>query len=208
MYAENLDDHYAEVARHYTHAGDAEQAIVYLQLAAQFAIQRSVSEEAVVHLTQALAQLDNIEDAEERARTELELQLALSGALMNKGWANPGIEDAFSRAHELCLELGETKQLFSVLIGSFAVTAVSGSNWATARGYADELLRLAEEEGDDDLRVLAHFALTMNKSFYRVSRLRHGRAHAHYSACTTPSGITHSVFLRSASTYAALAFHR
>lgn len=159
LYAENLDDHFAEVARHYIHAGDTKQAVVYLQRAAQFAIQRSVSEEAVMHLTQALAQLDNIDDAIERAQTELELQLALGGAFMNKGWGTPGIEAAFSRAHELCRELGETKQLFPVLIGSFTRTAVCGGTWATAREYAEELMRLAEDDDDDDLRVMAHAAL-------------------------------------------------
>jgi len=163
LYGDNLDDHYAEVARHYTHAGDTAQAITYLKLAAQFAIQRSVSEEAVVHLNKALALIENIEDAEERAQTELELQLSLGGALMSTGWATPGIEEAFNRAHELCLELGETEQLFSVLIGSFAINGVAGPNWAIARNYAEELSRLAE--ADDDLRVMACAALMLANLF-------------------------------------------
>src|SRR5262249_36325359 len=66
------------LAHHYTEAGLGAQAILHWQRAGQRAIERSANLEAVSHLTKGLEVLKTLPpDTPERARQELELQMAL-----------------------------------------------------------------------------------------------------------------------------------
>jgi predicted ATPase len=106
------------LAHHYTEAGLVGQAIPYWQKAGQRAAQRSANAEAISHLTKGLELLKTLPDTPERAQQELTLQLALSTPLVaTKSFAAPEVERVYIRAQELCRQLGETPQLFSVLLG-------------------------------------------------------------------------------------------
>src|SRR5262249_5203823 len=54
LYSANLNEHYSELAHHYSRSGNTEKAVEYLYLAGQQAVQRSANEEAITHLTAAL----------------------------------------------------------------------------------------------------------------------------------------------------------
>ena len=70
----------------------------------------------LAHLTKGLELLKTLPDTPERAQQELTLQLALGAALVAvKGYAAPEVEKTYTRARELCQQLGETPQLFPVL---------------------------------------------------------------------------------------------
>ena len=106
------------LAHHYTEAGLLAQAIPYWQQAGQRALRRSANVEAIEHLTRGLDILKTLPDTSEQAQRELDLQVALGPALMaTKGLAAPEVEYAYTRARELCHQVGETPQLFSVLMG-------------------------------------------------------------------------------------------
>ena len=45
LYAETLDDHYSELAHHYSHSGNTEKAVEYLHLAGKQAVERSTNTE-------------------------------------------------------------------------------------------------------------------------------------------------------------------
>src|SRR5262249_31926808 len=106
------------VAQHYTEASLVGQALPYWQQAGQRAIARSANTEAIQHLTTALDLLKTLPDTPERAQQELTLQVALGPALtVTKGWAAPEVEKTYTRARELCQQVGDTSQLFSVLWG-------------------------------------------------------------------------------------------
>ena len=47
LYRANLDEHYSELAHHYTRSGNTEKAVEYLHLAGQQAVQRSANVEAI-----------------------------------------------------------------------------------------------------------------------------------------------------------------
>ena len=67
--------------------------------------------------------LKTLPDTPERASQELTLHLALGPALMaTKGFAAPEVEQHYTRARELCEQLGDTPQLFPVLFGLLAVS--------------------------------------------------------------------------------------
>ena len=105
------------LAHHYTEAGLIEQAIPYWQQAGERATQRSAYVEAIAHLTKGLEVLKALPDTPERAQQELTLQLALGMPLsLTKGYAAPEVEKTVTRARELCQQMGETPQLFPVLL--------------------------------------------------------------------------------------------
>ncbi len=106
------------LAHHYTEAGLSAQALPYWQQAGQHALQRSAPAEAIAHLTQGLAVLTTLPETPERLQQELDLQVALGTALRTtKGNAAPEVERPYTRARELCAQLGYTPQLFPVLRG-------------------------------------------------------------------------------------------
>ena len=72
--------------------------------------------EAVAHLTRGLEVLKTLPDTSERVQQELPLQVALGAALVaGKGYTAPEVEKTYTRARELCQQLGETPQLVPVL---------------------------------------------------------------------------------------------
>ena len=91
LYRASLDEHYSELAHHYSRSGNTEKAVEYLHLAGQQAVQRSANAEAITHLTTALELLKTLPDTPERAQQELTLQLTLGVPLMaTKGLCRPG----------------------------------------------------------------------------------------------------------------------
>jgi TOMM system kinase/cyclase fusion protein len=147
------------LAQHYTEASLLGQAIPYWQRAGQRAIQRSAHVEAINHLAKSLDLLNTLPDTQERRRQELELQLALGPALMvTRGFAAAEVAATYARARQLCEQLGEREQLFSVLFGLWR-SAHARAQLPRARELGEQLLSLATCQGDPGLLVEAHGAL-------------------------------------------------
>jgi predicted ATPase len=106
------------LARHYTEAGRIAQAMPYWQRAEQKAIERSVYAAANAHLTKGLELLNTLPDTPERAAQELTLQTMLGQVLTAaRGQVFPEVERAYTRAWELCRQMGESPQLLPALSG-------------------------------------------------------------------------------------------
>jgi predicted ATPase len=147
------------LAHHYTEAGLSAQAIPYWQQAGQRAIARSANVEAISHLTKGLELLKLLPDAPQRAQQELMLQIALSQPLAaTKGWAAPAVEQAYTRARELCQQVGETPQLFSVLMGLSAFYLLR-AEVQIARELAEQCFCLAQRGHSPTRLMWAHLAL-------------------------------------------------
>jgi class 3 adenylate cyclase/predicted ATPase len=150
------------LAHHYTEAGLIEQAIPYWQKAGQRATERSAYAEATGHFTKGLELLKTLPDTSERAQQELTLQIALGVPLMaTKGYAAPEVEKAYSRARELCQQVGEASQLFPALYGLWTFHNVR-TELQTARELGEQLLSLAQAAQDPTLLLEAHRALGSN----------------------------------------------
>jgi predicted ATPase len=131
--------------------------------------------EAVAQLCRGLDLLQSLPQSTERHRQELELRVALGGALLNaKGWAAPEAGAAYERALELCQRLGERKQVFPVLWG-LTVVCVNRAELPAAREAAAEMLRLAEQQDDPVIEVAAHRA--NNAALYHLGELTATRGH-------------------------------
>ena len=115
--------------------------------------------EAVSHLTKGLELLKTLPDTPERAQQELDVQIALGPALSaTKGRAAPEVERAYARARELCQQVGETPQLFTVL-ADCGVFYFIRAEYQTARELGERCLTLAQSLQDPSFLLEAHHAL-------------------------------------------------
>jgi predicted ATPase/class 3 adenylate cyclase len=163
------------IAHHYTEAGLLREAIPYWQRAGQRAVERSAHAEAIGHLNRGLALLQALPEASARLEQELHLRITLGAALIaTKGQASPDVEKTYNRARELCQQLSETSQLFSVLLGlrRFYLVQVK---LRIALELGEQLLRLASEERNSALLVEAHEALGL--PLFWLGELPRTRAH-------------------------------
>ena len=145
------------LAQHYTEAGLLAQALPYWQRAGQRAIERSACVEAVGHLSKGLDVLATLADTPARTQHELELQTMLGPALLHtKGYAAPEVAAVYTRARELCQQVGETPQLFPVLWGLWYFYTIR-ADFQTARELEAQYLTLARRVHDPALLLQAHF---------------------------------------------------
>src|SRR5438876_873841 len=130
------------LAHHYTAAGCHEQAMPYWQQAGQQASNRSAPLEAISHCTTGLALLTTLPETPAHAQHALTLYLALGAALqMTQGLAAPEVEHAYTQAHTLCQQVGETPELAPVLYGLWRYYNARGQ-LHTARELGDALRRV------------------------------------------------------------------
>jgi predicted ATPase len=113
--SQQLEEHYSDLAHHYSHSGNTPKAVQYLHLAGEQEVQRSANTEAIQHFTTALALLKDLPESPERTQKELALQIALGIPLVvTKGIASPEVGDTYNRALELFQQVGETTKQFIV----------------------------------------------------------------------------------------------
>ncbi len=140
---------FARAAEHYLTA--ANQAITIF-----------AHREAATLAKQGLEMVGMLDPSDERSRTELELQLALGLALRTfRGFGHPETGTAYSRARELCHEIGDAPQLFPVLFGLWEFFQNQGDLEA-AVDVGEQLLELAERGDDTGLLVAAHSVMADN----------------------------------------------
>jgi predicted ATPase len=175
VFHSKLEDHYSELAHHYTRGGNTEKAIEYLHLAGQQAVQQSANAEAVMHFTAALELLKTLADTPERAQQELPLQVALALPLaVTKGFAALEVGAVNTRALELCRQIGDTPQLFPALWGARTFYFFR-AELQTARELSERLFPLAQQAQDSVLLVEAHYA--MGTVLYALGEWISARAH-------------------------------
>lgn len=144
------------LGHHLTEAGLTQEAIEHWTRAGQCALQRSAILEAIVHFNKGVGLLALLPESEIRARQELALRLGLGPALLARhGYSSVEVAQAFTRAQELCEQIGDTVQLFFALVGQYFVHIVR-ANLPKAREVAERSLRLAEQLDDRQLLMLAH----------------------------------------------------
>jgi TOMM system kinase/cyclase fusion protein len=167
------------LAHHYTEAGLIVQAIPNWQRAGQRAVQRSAYVEAIGHLTKGLEVLKALPDTPERTQQELDLQIILGSVLMPvKGWAAPEVAYAYTRALELCRQVGETLQLFPALAGLLRFYYVR-AELQTARELGEQCLRLARSGQDPVLFMATHYML--GATLFYLGELVPSRTHLEQS---------------------------
>jgi tetratricopeptide (TPR) repeat protein len=156
LYRANLNEHYSDLAHHYSRSGNAAKAVEYLSLAGQQAVRHSANEEAISHVTAALELLKTLPDTAARTRHELTLQLSLGASLMaTKGYGAAEVEYPYTRAQELCLQVGEPLQIAQALWGLLTFNAARG-NLAASISLGEQFLDVAHKQQDSTLSLVVH----------------------------------------------------
>jgi len=165
LFGQHPDDHYGDLAFHYSRSGNVSKAVEYLYKAGLQSVQRSANQEAVASLDSALELLQRLPAGSERDHRELEIQVVLGPALMAvRGIGSLEVEQTYKRALELCRQLGETTQLFPVLVGLRRFYTLR-TDFSTARELAEQLLRIAASEPETEHQLQAHFAIAAVQFF-------------------------------------------
>ena len=187
LYAEHLDDQLGNLAHHYTQSANTWQAVKYLYLAGQQAVQRSAHQQAIAHLTAGLQLLNTLPESPERDARELELASALVQMLqLTKGFSATETVEAAGRARALAEKTGNLAQLVLQLSSISRAAFVSG-DYSRAAMVADQLLDLAQREGSPTSLWLAHYA-QMQASSLRGAPLRAEEHFAHMCSLSETAG--------------------
>jgi len=178
-YGERAGEMAAELAVHFEQGRDYRRAIEYLQHAGENAVRRSAPQEATNLLSKGLELLTTLPNSHERAQQELTLQVTLGASLAaTKGYASPEVERAWTRAQELCQQVGETPQLFWVLVGLWHFSFVQ-AQFQTTRERAEQLLTLAQSGQDQTLLPRAY--LSLGTTLYLLGEMVPAREHLEQS---------------------------
>jgi tetratricopeptide (TPR) repeat protein len=145
-----------EAARNFARAAE------FFQIAAERAAGVFANQEAAFLARKGLEMLAKLPASPEKTQKELALQITLGPVLVStKGFANPEVEQTYTRAKALCAEQGHTPALFPVLFGLWNFYEVKGQ-LDTSLQLAERMLKLAEESKDSALLLEAHYAFGDN----------------------------------------------
>jgi predicted ATPase len=148
-----------QLARHFQEAGVSEKAITYLHQAGDRAVRLSANEQAIAHFSQGLALLKTLPNTPGRAQQELNLQLALAAPLQAaRGYAAPETGRAYTRARELCQQIGETPQLLPAL-WSLSSFYFARAEHQKSLKLTQQILNLAQRTEDPLQVAMARWAL-------------------------------------------------
>jgi predicted ATPase/DNA-binding winged helix-turn-helix (wHTH) protein len=175
VYGERAREIAAELAVHFEQGREYRKAVQYLQQAGESAVRQSAHQEAINLLTRGLELLQTLPDTPERAQRELMLQISRGVALVaTRGYGDPEVERAYTRARELCRQLGETPQLFPALRGLWGFHFLRGELRA-ARELGERLFTFAQHTQDPTLLIEAHYAL--GATLHQLGELTSARTH-------------------------------
>lgn len=154
------------IARHWTAAGEAENAIESWIKAGRLAGLHCAHKEAISHFASGMALLEDVANGQRKIQLEFELQVGLGAAhFAAEGYASPNGAAAYARAVELGEKHADSPDLFQALWGLWACTS-SRSDYDESLAITLRLLRMAQRSKDPVKEQQGHFAVG-NIRFWR-----------------------------------------
>lgn len=145
QFSEQVEKNPELLAHHYTEAQLADKAVTLWHQAGQKAVSRSENMEAIDHLQRGLHMLGQLPESKECAKRELELQITLAVPLTSvKGYASPEVRKTYTRARELCIQIGDTPQQFPALYGMWRYYFMR-AEYTTAEELSKQLVEIANQ---------------------------------------------------------------
>jgi DNA-binding SARP family transcriptional activator/predicted ATPase len=176
LYGTRAGEVAVQLARHFEEAGLAERAVEHLSHAGAEAVRVSANQEAIELYNRALALLGTLPKTPQRAERELALQLALAvPTLAARSWGAQEAAQAYQRARELSVEVGDTSELLQAMIGERSFCTVQAQH-RKALELAEQIQALAQESGDPLQVMLAQMELAVALMF--LGELAGSLAHA------------------------------
>ena len=154
------------LARHWSEAGDADQAVTAWKAAGESAYGRRAFKEAEGAYRHAIAGLMDLAPAPERDARELEIVSQLSRVLaLTKGYAAPDTIEAAGRAKALAEKSGSISQLIREEGRIWQATVTTG-DYAGAAVLADHILDLSRGENESPSRLIFAHNAQLQTRFY------------------------------------------
>jgi predicted ATPase len=174
-YGEKAQTVAAALAEHFVQGRETVRAVPYLRCAGDQAMQRSAYQEAIRHLTRALALLPTLPETPERLQQELEIHLTLGPAWMaGKGYTTPEVVATYTRALALSQQHGTLPQRFAVLRVLRRVHT-GRAEMPQAHAVGDALLTLAQQCNSTAYLLEAHMGV--GTTWLHTGRLERARHH-------------------------------
>jgi class 3 adenylate cyclase/tetratricopeptide (TPR) repeat protein len=154
LYQDRLEEHYTELAHHFSQGEVWDKALAYCRQAGEKAVARSAYHEAVTSFEQALAALAQLPESRDTIEQAIDLQLALRSALHPSG-SSWRILAVLREAESLAASLDDHRRLGRVsrfLARHFYLMGASDRAIVTAQ----RALALAVADGDIVLQALAN----------------------------------------------------
>ena len=192
IYVANPDPVSARLATHYEQAGEPARAIPFYQRAAEVAQRVYAHAEAIGLLRHGLQLLHNVPDQARREEQQLDLLRLLSLSLVaTEGYGAPVVVDTLSEAQMLNQRLGNPPD--PLLLRALAIAALNVRNFRQGLAFGDQLLELADQQGDPLLLVEGHYVLGVTLHYagsFTRSRVHLERALARYDPTHSSAHIT------------------
>jgi hypothetical protein len=153
----------ASLAAHFALSVDHERTFRYDRDAGERAIQCHAFAEASAHFRSALSAFGRLRDRDRRTLDELQVQIALGGALSQiQGFAAPEVGRAYARALAVCDDVGDVPERFVAVAGLEAYYSIRG-DLPIASSLGRQMLVLGERSNDPVRLIEAHHALGCNR---------------------------------------------
>ena len=160
LFENNTSEVAVSLSWHFEKAENVNKAVFYLNLAGEKAMQVSANQEGMGHFTRAINLLGSLPDTPGRAKQELTLQINLAVSILAvQGYSDVGIEKAFSRAQNLCQQIGDTIQTFPILWQLACYRVVSQGDFITGGAMLQDLVDMGQQSGDPLLTALGHWGM-------------------------------------------------
>jgi class 3 adenylate cyclase/tetratricopeptide (TPR) repeat protein len=174
-FPETAEAHPEILAYHFQAANETSLAVDYLVKSAKLSAKRSGFVEAIGQLNNALQLLAAQPRTRARIRQELGIYRTLGGVnAEHRGFSSAECGRAYTTALELCRELGDAPEIFSVLsgLGSYEITR---AGFAKCRELAQECLLRGEEQAAKPAIVMGH--LLLGGTLFLMAELDSARKH-------------------------------
>lgn len=148
------------LAYHYTQAGLDTLAVTYWERAARLAVSRSAYDEAISHLNSGLRLIEAQPDTFDRRSVELRLLLLLAGRLIaSEGYGADRVEEAYTRALELCTQVDDPAALRKARLGLEGYYFMR-ADFAKAREFAEQVAAVEQPQPLEMRTLQADWAIS------------------------------------------------
>lgn len=153
LWGDQAADIAVELALHFERAALTPETVGYLRQAAEQALRRGATVEAIRQLERSLELLKTLPDGRMRAGLELGVQALMATASASAhGLGHPRVEKAYVRALHLAQEVDDPPQLSDVLFGLATIREFQG-RYAESQALLEQRLQLPQAGEDKALHV-------------------------------------------------------